>query len=267
MKKLLLALIALLVVPAVYAAVDVTYVFNQNNVNVSMYNCLDSTCSQVAPFSGSIIDGPSVTDGTITIRYPDSLATPFGYAGFFVSKGYRPLELHSTRHTGGQGGLAPPITVNVEFTKYPVVCRAVVSELNFVNELQPNIPLVVNTTARLDAQTASAFQLTDNDVGYVPAEFKQEYYGADTIVKMDILPNSNVTHSQQQEFTAVKGNSLIADSTVPVQFTYLPTSTGNFAVKVTAQVIDDQCAATEDVNAQGTFTVLQSTPKSQFYTI
>jgi hypothetical protein len=267
MKKILLALIALLIVPAVYAAVDVTYVFNQNNVNVSMYNCADATCSQVTPFSGSIIDGPAVTDSTITIRYPDSLATPFGYAGFFVSKGYRPLELHSTRHTNGQSGLAPAITVNAEFTKYPVVCRAVVSELNFVNELQPNIPLVVNTTARLDAVTASAFQLTDNDIGYLPSEFKQEYYGADTIVKMEVLQSGNVIHSQQQEFSAVKGNSLIADSAVPVQFTYLPSATGAFSVKVTAQVVDDQCASTEDQNAQGTFDVLASAPQGQFYTI
>lgn len=267
MKKILLALIALLIVPAVYAAVDVTYVFNQNNVNVLMYNCADATCSQVTPFSGSIMDGPSVTDGTITIRYPNSLATPFGYAGFFVSKGYRPLELHSTRHTNGQGGLAPPITVNAEFTKYPVVCRAVVSELNFVNELQPNIPLVVNTTARLDAVTASAFQLTDNDVGHIPSAFKQEYYGADTIVKMEILQSGNVIHSQQQEFSAVKGNSLIADSSAPVQFTYLPSGTGAFSVKVTAQVVDDQCASTEDQNAQGTFDVLASAPQGQFYTI
>ena len=83
MKKILLALIALLIVPAVYAAVDVTYVFNQNNVNVSMYNCADATCSQVTPFSGSIIDGPAVTDSTITIRYPDSLEA--ASRGFFFA--------------------------------------------------------------------------------------------------------------------------------------------------------------------------------------
>ncbi|MEM3154391.1 MAG: PKD domain-containing protein [Candidatus Woesearchaeota archaeon] len=267
MKKLLLALLALLIVPAVHAAVDVTYVFNQNNVEVSMYNCLDASCSQVAPFSGSIIKGPSATDGKITIRYPDSLATPFGYAGFFVSKGYRPLELRSTRHTGGAGGLAPPITVNAEFTKYPIVCRAVVSELNFVNELAPNMPLVVNTTAKLDASTASAFQLTDNDVNFIPPQYKQEYYGADTIVKMEVLQSGSVVHSQQKEFSAVKGNALIADSAVPVQFTYLPSSTGDFTVKVTAQVVDDQCASTEDQSANGAFSVLASTPSSQFYTI
>jgi len=265
MKKLLLALLVLLAIPIVHASADVTYNFNQNNVNASVYNCLDSACNQVGTFGGSIRDGPNVTDGTLTIRYPDTLNT-HGYGAFFVSKGYRPLEIRATWHTNGNTGIAST-SVNYEFTKYPITCRAVVSQLTFVNELQPNVPLVVNMSAKLDAQTASAFQLTNNEVGYVPPEFKQEYYGADTIVKMEVLQSGSVVHSQQQEFSAVKGNSLIADSTVPVQFTYLPTSTGNFAVKVTAQVVDDQCAATEDVNAQGAFTVLQALPTSQFYTI
>jgi len=266
MKQILLALFALLLIPVVYAAVDVTYVFDQSNVNATAFNCLDASCSQVGPFGGSFVDGPYVTDGSITIRYPDSLNT-HGYGVFFVSKGFRPLEIKSTWNTNGVSGLGAPQTVNYYFSKMPNICRATVSELNFVNEVKPHVPMVINTNARLDARTSSAFQLTDNEVGYVPNVFKQEYYGADTVVKMEILQNNAVVYSQQKEFTAVKGNALVANSNVPVAFTYVPSDVGNFNVKVVAQVVDDQCQASEDTNAQGSFSVLESDPIGRFYSI
>ncbi len=264
--KLLIAVLALLIVPIVQAAVDVNYLFDQQNVNSSAYNCLDVACNQVGKFTGTIIKGPNATDGKITVRYPDTL-NQNSYALFFTSKGFRPLEIKSNWHTYGQPGLAPTQTVNYKFTKYPVVCKAVVSELNFVNELKPNIPLVVSTSAKLDSTTASAFKLTDNEVGYVPQEFKQEYYGADTIIKMEVLKQGTTVHSQQKEYSAIKGNALIADSAMPISFTYLPSETGNFAVKVTSQVVDDQCASAEEMNAQGAFTVLDKAPAGALYTI
>ena len=104
MKKILLALLAVIMIPIVHAAVDVTYNFNQNKVNSSVYNCLDSSCNQVGTFGGLMIDGPNVTDGSITIRYPDTLNTQ-GYGAFFVSKGYRPLEIRANWHSNGQSGI------------------------------------------------------------------------------------------------------------------------------------------------------------------
>ena len=266
MKKLLLAVLVLLAIPIVSAYVDVTYISDQANVNATAYNCLDATCDSVSAFSGQFIKGPYATDGRIVVRYPDARNT-FDYAVFFVSKGFRPYVVKASWNTAGVPGAGAPVSSNVYFTKYPVVCRATVSELNFVNELQPNIPLVVNTNAKLDASTASAFQFVANKVGFIPPQFMQEFYGADTIVKIEVLKNNVVVHNQQREFSAVKGNSLIAETSVPVSFTYLPAETGNFLVRVTAQIVDDQCDRYEDSNAQGAFTVLQSAPQSQFYTI
>jgi len=267
MKYLLAALVAILMIPVAYAAVDVTYTFNALNVESLAYNCLDAKCTSVAPFSGEYIDGPNVDDGSITIRYPDALATPNGYVIFFVSDGYRPKYDKATWNTGGESGLADPQSVSLTFTQYPVTCRAPVSELIFVNQLQPNVPLIVNTTAQLDAQTTSAFQLITADVGYIPPAFKQKYYGADTNMVMEILKGSSVIHTQQQNYNYTNGNSIIASSKIPIQFIYLPSEAGNFTVRVTSKVVDNQCASNEDMNAQSMFYVLSGQPSSQFYTI
>src|SRR3989338_5856262 len=132
MKKTILILAILLCAVQVFAAVDVTYSFNQQNVSVQAFNCLDVSCSSVAPFSGSILKGPNVTDRSVILRYPDSLATPFGYAEFFVSPGFRPLVSKHTWHTNGQGGVAQT-SQSAVFSKMPNACAAFVSQLSFVS--------------------------------------------------------------------------------------------------------------------------------------
>jgi len=279
MKNFLTALfVALIMIPAALAAVDVSYTFTNPssaqvlNVSGSVYNCLDSSCSQVGTFGGSVFDPAgqgqrnfNVTDGTIGIRYPHTL-NPNQYAVFFVSKGYRPIEVKANWHTQGQTYIATSST-SYQFTKMPNACRATISNVQFVNQAQPHVPMIVNATAQLDAQTASAFQLVQNGIDYVPQEFMQEYYGADTRVKMEILQGSSVIHTQVKEFKASTGNSIIAGTQVPVQFIYVPTVVGNYVVRLTSTVIDDQCATYADSSAQGNFAVLNSTPSGQFYTI
>src|SRR3989338_6714048 len=90
------ALMAALMAVGVSAFVDVTYHFNIPNVEVAAYDILNSGGSAVAPFSGSFLAGTTTTNSTITIRFPDTLATPFGYALYYVSSGYVPLEAVAT---------------------------------------------------------------------------------------------------------------------------------------------------------------------------
>lgn len=280
MKKFISLILALvLLLPAVAATQDVTFTFtdkltgnNITDVQGSVYNCANGACSQVAPFSaqGGVIHPSgqpdtnfSTTDGQVTIRWPTDLH-PHNYALYFVSKGYVPLM-----YKADFWGTTPARTFELEFYQKETTCRAVVDELEFVNELKPYIPLVVNMSARLDARTSSAFELIPgHPIQYLPQEFLQEHWGADTLVKFEIFNSQgHKIHQQQKELTAANGNAIIASTSVPVQFKYVPTNEGDYLVKVTAQVVDDQCSSFDDSSAEGDFSVLEDEPESQFYTI
>ena len=86
MNKLSIICGILLVIMAfsVSAYADITNNFNVNNVAAEAYNCLDSGCNSVAPFTGYFPDGKTTTNGKITIVYPSTLAT-HGYAVYFYA--------------------------------------------------------------------------------------------------------------------------------------------------------------------------------------
>jgi len=283
-KLLLIVALALLLVPTVLADVDVLYTFKDahtgnslNDVQGSTYNCANAECSQSSSFSGSVSNSSesvSTTDfedanGVFQVTYPTN-RNPHDYAVIFVRKGYMPMVSRSTWH-GNSNTRQQTI---VPFYKVSHVCRAVVSNLNFVNEAKPHIPMVVHMTAKMDAQTASAFRSPyTSSVKFMPTEFAQEHYGADTRVIFEIFNSNGLrVHQQTREFTAENGNAIIAGTTVPVQFTYVPTQEGDFTVRVTSQIIDDQCSGqgaggSEESSGQGTFSVLEDEPEGQFYTI
>src|SRR3989344_4622558 len=260
---MLLVLVVMLAVQA-YAAVDVTYSFNQQNFTIKAFNCLNSDCSQVAPFSGSIIKGPNSTDGSVIVRYPDSLATPYGYAEFVVSPGFRPLIGKHSWHTFGQGGVAQT-SQSFSFVKAQN-CAATVSQLSVENTVEPFKPLALSTRAQLDANTASAFTINPaTGVRYFPPEWTQEFAGADTVVALEILNGTTIIHRQGQNFTAKQGNTILASSSVPALFTYIPSAQGNFTARVVSQVVDLQCQTSQISSAQSAFNVFL--PQSQFYSI
>ncbi|MBI4140654.1 PKD domain-containing protein [Candidatus Woesearchaeota archaeon] len=264
MKQLTYLLLFIMLSISVNAAVDVTYLFDQQNVAVVAVDCLNADCSSVQNFSGQIIKGPQSTDGSVILRYPDSLATQFGYAEFFVSQGFRPLVGKHNWSTEGQSGIATA-SQSASFSKMQNVCKAVVSKLNVSNPVEPYKPVVINTTAQLDGTTASAFQLLNTGVAYIPPSLLQEYWGADTVVKLEILNGTNIVESQQKSFAAATNNAIIAGTSVPVSFTYIPDSEGNFVAKVTASVVDNQCRSQKDQSSEKSFSV--ATLQDQLYSI
>lgn len=263
-KIILLLLIFVIFANTANAAVDVLYTFNQNSVKVLAFDCLNSNCSSVGPFSGAIIKGPIASDGKIILRYPNSLASEFGYAEFFVSSGFRPLVGRHNWHTFGIAGITNT-SQSANFSKMPNVCKAPVSNSNSINTAQPNLPLSIGATAFLDALTSSAFRNANSGVQYIPAELLQEFWGADTTILLEILNGSTVIHSQEKNFTAINNNSLISNSSMPVNFTFVPQSNGNFTAKITSKVTDDQCFSSQDQFASSLITV--ASLGNQFYTI
>ncbi len=263
-KIIFLLSICIILANSVSAAIDISYTFNQNYVNVLAFDCLNSDCSSVRPFSGAIIKGPIVSDGEVILRYPDLLASEFGYAEFFVSSGFRPLVGRHNWHTFGISGLTNT-SQSANFSKMPNVCKAPVSNLNGINNAQPHLPLSIGTTAFLDALTSSAFRNTNSGVNYIPDELLQEFWGADTTVLLEILNGSSIIHSQQKNFTAQNNNAIISNSSMPINFTFIPQFNGNFTAKITSKVVDNQCFYSQDQFASSLITI--ASLGNQFYTI
>ncbi|MBI4141458.1 PKD domain-containing protein [Candidatus Woesearchaeota archaeon] len=264
MKQMIYLLSLVLLSISVSAAVDVTYFFDQQNVEVLAFDCLNADCSSARAFSGQIIKGHVVNDGSVILRYPDSLATEFGYAEFFVSSGFRPLVGKHDWHTFGQSGVATAQEFN-SFSKMPNTCKAVVSELGITNPVELYKPVVINTIAQLDARTSSAFQLLNTNVAYIPPSLLQEFWGADTVVKLEISNGVDIVHSEEKNFIASENNAVIASSVVPVSFSYTPEIAGNFVAKITASVTDNQCESQKEQSADKSFSV--AALQDQLYSI
>lgn len=262
MKRLWIVLMGILLLPSVFAAVEVTYHFNENDVTVHPYNCLAPDCSAVGQFGGRINGNTvakdssySVTNGQLTVFYPSTLQAD-GYAFFFTSQGNLPVEWRSYRNTGGRPGVAT-ISANIDFEQ-SALCRTPVLALDFENSVSPGELLTVSASAELDATTGSAFSFVNNSVDYVPPSLIQEYYSVDTEVYMQVLSGSNVIYSDMLSFNSSLNNALFAGTQGDVSFDYTPQQSGNFTVIVYSDVTDDQCSDTEISAATDSFSVLDN---------
>ncbi|MEM4369148.1 MAG: carboxypeptidase regulatory-like domain-containing protein, partial [Candidatus Woesearchaeota archaeon] len=235
--------------------------FNVPNVQVEAFDCLDAGCNNVAAFSGSFPDGKSTTNGRLTIRYPSSLATQYGYAVYYFSKGYVPQEFVATWNSGGDERLFTT-SFDITFNKVKS-CKATLENLRITNDAKANIPLVVSTSASLAATTRSPFEQADNGVGFVPEAFKDEHYSAETEVTLQIvnLDTGAVVKTEKKKIL------LFMDEAEDVSFSWTPGKDGNYSASVSSEVTDDQCESSTVMTSSKQFTVLENEPTNQCYTL
>lgn len=262
MKKLSIIglLMALLLSVSASAYVDVTYHFNAQNAEIAAYDILNEDGSDVGSFSGELLDGTTTTNGELTVRFPDSLATDYGYALYYVSPGYVPLEYVATWHSYGDDA-AYFQDLNIDFYKLSG-CRAVIDEFTVTNTAYPNVPVVINMVTGMDATLMSAFGLADNELEYIPPQYIDEYYSAEIEVTLRIYNSADsLVYTETQEF------NVFADEYQDVSFTWIPGMEGQFRAVITTEVVDDQCADSVPGQSEKSFTVADSLPQNECYTI
>jgi hypothetical protein len=246
------------------AYVDATVNFNTPNVEAYAYNCANSDCSEVSDFTGEFLSEDTTTTGQITIRYPSTLH-PHGYAVHYVAEGYVAMKDYATWHSYGDDHIIPT-SYNVNFFQ-KAMCSAVVDEFQISNT-QAGLPVVIDMEAGLSASTQSAFSLVDTKPRYVPEFLKQEYYGVDTRVELEVRDSyNNVRTSKTWEFKASNDNAILADEQVEIQHTWTPTVDDDYTAIVKTTVIDDQCSSTVQSSASKEFVVFDDIPRNQGYTI
>ena len=265
-KSILFVLVSLLLVGAVSAFVDVPYSFNEKNVDVVAVDCLNSDCSSARAFSGSFPDGSSTTDGSLTVRYPSSLASSFGYGLIYLSHGFLPKGYKASWNNNGHDDILSSQPFSIDFGRKPS-CRAQVDNFEVLNVAKPNIPLVISFDASLDADVHSAFSLTKS-LAYIPDDKKQEFYGVDTLVHLKILSEGGqLVHSEDVSLTASVKRALLVDSSQRVEFSWTPKIVGKYTVILSTDVVDDQCTAKEFVVVSKDLSVLGGEPKNACYTL
>ena len=272
MKKLLLSilLIFLLSVTLVSAERTADYIvreglINENgelsttstpitDFNVVGYVCLDSTCSSVGNQIFSVNSGSS---DSIQLTYPTDLQSQYGYGVYYYKDGFIPWE----QNPGWSG--TDPSDPQGPYTKYlskKTSCAAPIDTFETINDVQPNIPLIITLDASLDATTYAAIQ-SSGPLDYVPAALA-DHYSVDTDVTLVITDaNDNIVFTQTQSVTIPYSGSQ------RVEFTWTPTNIGDYTARATTDVTDSKCLASQQQYAQKEFHVLDEVPQDICYTL
>ena len=249
----------------VAADADITFIVDKDNARAWAYPCLDSNCESV----GGLIDSDITYNGRIYLSFPAQMPTIYGYAIYFVSEGYLPIEgAYNINCDPGDSYCAGSAVVGTPFIKAPI-CRSVIDSFSVTNYAAPHLPLVVDMTAAMDADAHSAFSAGFDEVLYIPEFLKDKYYSADTRVVLTVenIDSGEVVDTQTTLLTETNGNPIYVDSSEEVYYEWTPTEAGNYKATVTTTVIDDQCAAQEDMSAWDIFSVLDDLPRDLCYTL
>src|SRR3989344_2807757 len=268
MKKQLfiLPLLFCLVLVSVSAAYNTEYVFKDSNgndltnVDVVIYDCLDANCQsvRVPSFGHTGNSDDSAPNNNIIVHYPRTMETENGYAVYFYRTGYLPLEYFVQAYGYGSR------TVTKTFSKKQY-CSAPIDSVSVLNEVEPNEPVQINVKAGLDATAHSAFSLAGGTPWYVPQEYKEEHYSAVTKVEMMIRNVDTGTLVRNEN----KYVTIYADDQVDVDFTWVPTVSGNYVAIVETSVPDSQCDDSTSLTEQANkaFRVLSGGPSNMCYTL
>jgi len=258
----ILIFVTLLLVVSAVNAYSVNYFFkDQNNNKVSdvdalVYTCQDASCSSVL---GPRIEANSndySPNDDLQITYPSEKESQYGYALYFYKEGYIPKEYFIDAWGTGS------TDVNIQLNKVEL-CSAPIDHIEVLNDVRPNIPLVIDVSASLDADTYSAFHSNSNTPAYTPEGY-EDFYSAETKVTLLISKDLNTS---SYEYREEKILNLFMDSSQPVQFTWTPTEQDDYFVLITTEVIDNQCSSSKQQTATASFMVHEDVPSNACYTL
>ncbi|MBI5391840.1 PKD domain-containing protein [Candidatus Woesearchaeota archaeon] len=270
-KKLFLyATVFLILITSVFAANSVTFhYYNQdgndvNNVEVSVFECTDSTCTSLTGTSTSdraaYDDTGSTNDAVLNIPAVHSPTWFVAYAFAEATDTYLPN--YQTFYLTGNGASGAMDIILEQKDN----CQSEIQSFTVTNSVAPGEPIYVDFEAALDATTASAFILNDAVYpwAYDSSETSryQEWYTSDvdvdlTIAKILTLPGPHGGTIFLPVHTDSTSLSILAEETQNVEFIWTPTTEGTYRATVTTHVTDGECASTKDDSAYDTFHVIK----------
>jgi hypothetical protein len=270
-NKILIGILALIFVAlssVVYADVPVNYALREatvlddgsisystnpvTDVNVLGYACADSNCNSIA--GAPLWNLNSGSSDVIQVVYPKDLPDSGYYAVFFYKEGYIPYEIKAWWHGNANA------QSSTAYLSKAAVGRAPIDSFSVTNDVQPNVPVVVEVDAKLDAITYAALA-NAGPVGYVPFQLSQ-YYSVETEVRLRIYDeDDHIVHENLQVI------NIPYSASKKVVFMWLPKESGDYRAVATTFVVDSKFLTSEQHSTEKEFTVIEEDPKNMCYTL
>ncbi len=271
-KKLTLYFTLFLIcLTSVFAANTLTLHFEDengddvDNVEVSVYECDDSSCSAIDTSRVDYDDTASTNDADLSIPATSSQTWFVAYAFAEESDSYIPTAYTFAFDGNNAAGERTIVLEKVD------ICRSTIQSFSVTNSVAPNEPIYVDVAVALEADTYSAFQYSDTDVYLYSAPSDSDHntrygdwYKAETDVELRIT--KRVGDAYVPVNTQTQSLNILAEESENVQFSYTPTSEGIYRATVTTTVPDAQCETTEEQSSGEQFTVFQEEDTSYCYT-
>ena len=182
------------------------------------------------------------------------------YATFFYVEGYLPFKGVITPDSGSGEEFGP---FTIPFSKKDL-CYAPIQSFTITNNAVAHEPLQILVDARLAADVASAFRLSEAHPQLIPPEMtseKRDHFSADTRITLRITDASNTIYTITQE------KSILASDTETFDFIFTPQVQGVLHVEMISSVIDTQCSAQKDITAQAEVSVLENLQGAFYYSL
>jgi len=224
------------------------------NVQSILFKCNDSNCDSIG---SQILNLSSGASNTITFEYPYNPSSTESnrdyYAHYIFAQCYLPKE-----YVESIWGYGANLNYDYNFNK-AASCHSPIDSFSVTNSNYVNEPVVVNVLANLEADAHSAF--TNLLLSFVPSGF-EDYYSAETKITLEILNSAgNVVHTESQTF------EILQDTSQNVQFTWTPSTQGDYTARVKTEITDCQCQSSFEQNSQREFKVWAERPQNACYTI
>ncbi len=281
-KSALYFILFVLCLTSVFAANTATFHFYDKNgnpvnyVEVSVFECTDSSCSEVDASKVEYYDTGASNDAVLNIPKVSSTTWFVAYAFAEESDSYLP-EYQTFYATGNNGKLEADIELNKKD-----ICRSTIQSFSVTNSVASNEPVYVDVEAALEADTYGAFQYADANV-YAYGDKSStygEWFKAETEVELTIFKQLSLS-GQFSEGEVMKipvylkipvysdseTINIQAGESENVQFSWTPSIEGEYVATVTSYVIDDQCASAEEQSSEQEFEVVSEEDVEYCYTL
>ena len=263
---LIFAMIFIVLSVSVYADVNVNYNLREatitnsgisysntpvTGVGVIGYACADSNCNYVV--GAPIWDTNSGSSDSIQVVYPANLPSSGYYAVYFYKEGYIPYEIKAFWYGSG----------SVQSTAYlsrKDVGRAPIDNFEVINEVQPNVPVVMAIDASLDSQAYSALH-NAGPVGYVPSQLVQ-HYSVETRITLRVYDEDEDVVYETERIVDIPYSG-----STSVEFSWTPEDEGDYRAVVTTFVTDDKFLTSEEQYVMKEFHVIEEDPREMCYTL
>ena len=222
------------------------------DVNVIGFACADSQCNEVT--GSALWNENSGSSSNLQIVYPTNLPESGYYAVYFYKQGYIPYELKAFWH--GNAG----VQSSTAYLGKVDIGRAPIDSFSVTNDAQPNVPLVMDIDASLDATTYAALA-NAGPVNYMPSQLA-DYYSVETQVTLRVYDDNDYIVYQNMQTVDIPYSS-----SKRVQFTWTPEDNGDYRAVATTFVTDVKFLTSEEEEVSKEFSVIEEDPNNMCYTL